>query len=72
MTECTHSIRGVICDQLILRIELSAKGGRQGMAFPLRAVETLAVDRLDEIFGDLIDVLQQIDGHAAVKCRNSQ
>lgn len=72
MTECKHRIPGVICDQFILRIKLGAKGGRRGMAFPLRAGETLAVDRLDQIFGDLIDVLEQIDGHAEVKCRNSQ
>jgi hypothetical protein len=73
MTECKHRIRGVIiCDQFILRIDPSAKGGRQGMAFPLRAEETLAVDRLDQIFRDLIHALRQTDGHAAVKCRNSQ
>jgi hypothetical protein len=73
MTECNHRIRGVIiCDQFILRIDPSAKGGGQEMAFPLRAGETLAVYCLDQIFGDLIDVLQQIDGHAAAKCRNSE
>lgn len=73
MTECSHSIRGVvICDQFILRIDPSAKRGGQGMASPLRAGEILAIHRLGQIFGDLIDVLQQIDGHAEVKCRNSQ
>jgi hypothetical protein len=73
MTECRRRIRGVIiCNQFILRIDPSAKGGGQGMVSPLQAGEMLAIDRLDQIFGDLIDVLRQIDGHAAVKCGNSQ
>lgn len=73
MTECNHRIRGVIiCDQFILHIDPSAKGGGQGMVSPLQAGEILAIDRLDQIFGDLIVALMQTDGHPAVKCRHSQ
>ena len=73
MTEREHRAREVVApDQHILRIDPSAAGGGPGMASPLRAGETLSVDRLGQIFGDLIDALRQIDRHAAVKCRNSQ
>jgi hypothetical protein len=74
MTECNQRIRGVIiCDQFTLRIDPSAKGGGQGMASPLRAGGTLAVDRLDQIFRDLIDALPlQTVVHAVAKCRNPQ
>jgi hypothetical protein len=73
MTKCNHRTGGVIiCDQFILRIDPSARGGGQGMVSPLQAGEILAIDRLDQIFGDLMDVLRQIDGHTAVKCRKPQ
>ena len=74
MTECNQRIRGVIiCDQFTLRIDPSAKGGGQGMVSPLQAGEIFAIDRLDQIFGDLIDaLLLQTVVHPATKSRNSQ
>ena len=55
--------RAISPDQFILWIEPGANWDIQTMASPLRSGEILDVGRLDRIFRDLIDALQQSDSH---------
>jgi hypothetical protein len=62
-----HSGRAVIRDQFIIWIEPGVVGKIQTGASPLRAGEMLAGDRLERIFGDLINALLQSDSFEGVE-----